>query len=205
MSSGAGVPPFTGARSAARDTVLGYKPSTGPPAGTAASCAVRRRRRRRNTTGSSSTASAPSRLAVRPMPAHTHRLLTRLPARSCPQPSHRRGNLRPHQLRRCHPQPGRLHPHSDERVLGEGTPPARGLLPSLQDAVAVRASPFNWYIQPSPAQLLRVCVAVAFRRAVLRLAYWLLRGKDLDTGRVIPTGAPRSSRSSRPLRNGCST
>jgi hypothetical protein len=67
------------------------------------------------------------------------------------------------------------------------------------------ASPFNWYIQPSPAQLLRVCVAVAFRRAVLRLAYSLLRGKDLDTGRVIPTGAPRSSRSSRPLRNGCST
>lgn len=48
------------------------------------------------------------------------------------------------------------------------------------------ASPFNWYIQPSPAQLLRVCVAVAFRRAVLRLAYSLLRGKDLDTGRVDP-------------------
>lgn len=48
------------------------------------------------------------------------------------------------------------------------------------------ASPFNWYIQPSPAQLLRVCVAVAFRRAVLHLAYSLLRGKDLDTGRVDP-------------------
>lgn len=47
-------------------------------------------------------------------------------------------------------------------------------------------SPFNWYIQPSPAQLLRVSVAVAFRRAVLRLAYSLLRGRDLDTGRVDP-------------------
>lgn len=48
------------------------------------------------------------------------------------------------------------------------------------------ASPFNWYIQPSPAQLLRVSVAVAFRRAVLRLAYSLLRGKDLDTGQIDP-------------------
>lgn len=48
------------------------------------------------------------------------------------------------------------------------------------------ASPFNWYIQPSPAQLLRVSVALAFRRAVLRLAYSLLRGKDLETGRVDP-------------------
>ena len=48
------------------------------------------------------------------------------------------------------------------------------------------ASPFNWYIQPSPAQLLRVSVAVAFRRAVLRLAYSLLRGKDLETGLIDP-------------------
>jgi hypothetical protein len=48
------------------------------------------------------------------------------------------------------------------------------------------ASPFNWYIQPSPAQLLRASVAVVFRRAVLRLAYSLLRGKDLETGRVDP-------------------
>jgi hypothetical protein len=56
-----------------------------------------------------------------------------------------------------------------------------GKTPSLSGA-----SPFNWYIQPSPAQLLRASVAVAFRRAVLRLAYALLRGKDLDTGRVDP-------------------
>jgi hypothetical protein len=44
------------------------------------------------------------------------------------------------------------------------------------------ASPFNWYIQPQPDQLLRVAVAVAFRRAVLKHAYSILRGKDLETG-----------------------
>ena len=48
------------------------------------------------------------------------------------------------------------------------------------------ASPFNWYIQPSPAQMLRVSVAVAFRRAVLKQVYTLLRGKDVDTGRPDP-------------------
>lgn len=49
---------------------------------------------------------------------------------------------------------------------------------------AGKASPFNWYIAPQPDQLLRVTVAVAFRRAVLRIAYSVLRGKDLDTGEV---------------------
>ena len=44
------------------------------------------------------------------------------------------------------------------------------------------ASPFNHHIQPQPDQLLRVAVAVAFRRAVLRHAYSVLRGKDLETG-----------------------
>ena len=48
------------------------------------------------------------------------------------------------------------------------------------------ASPFNWYIQPQPDQLLRVVVALAFRRAVLNHAYSLLRGKDLETGEVTP-------------------
>lgn len=43
-------------------------------------------------------------------------------------------------------------------------------------------SPFNWYIAPSPDQLLRVTIALAFRRAVLRHAYSILRGKDLETG-----------------------
>jgi hypothetical protein len=44
------------------------------------------------------------------------------------------------------------------------------------------ASAFNWYIQPQPDQLLRVAVAVAFRRAVLKHVYSILRGKDLETG-----------------------
>jgi hypothetical protein len=46
------------------------------------------------------------------------------------------------------------------------------------------ASPFNWFISPKPAQMLRVTVALAFRRAVLRHVYSLLRGKDLHTGKT---------------------
>ena len=42
-------------------------------------------------------------------------------------------------------------------------------------------SPFNHYIEPSPDQLLRVSVGVAFKRARLRYVYSLLRGKDLET------------------------
>jgi hypothetical protein len=48
------------------------------------------------------------------------------------------------------------------------------------------ASPFNWYIQPTPPQILRVSVALAFRRAVLKHVYTLLRGKDIETGRPDP-------------------
>ena len=47
-------------------------------------------------------------------------------------------------------------------------------------------SPFNWFIQPQPPQLLRATVAVAFRRAVLKNMYTLLRGKDLETGKPSP-------------------
>jgi hypothetical protein len=47
-----------------------------------------------------------------------------------------------------------------------------------------QASPFNWYIEPSPAQMLRVSVGLAFRRAVLKHVYTLLRGKDVDTGKA---------------------
>jgi hypothetical protein len=43
-------------------------------------------------------------------------------------------------------------------------------------------SPFNWYIAPQPDQLLRVSIALAFRRAVLKHAYSVLRGKDLESG-----------------------
>jgi hypothetical protein len=42
----------------------------------------------------------------------------------------------------------------------------------------------GWYIQPQPPQLLRTTVALAFRRAVLKQTYTVLRGKELDTGKV---------------------
>jgi hypothetical protein len=48
------------------------------------------------------------------------------------------------------------------------------------------ASPFNWYLQPQPQQMLRATVAVAFRRAVLKHIYTLLRGRDLVTGQLSP-------------------
>lgn len=48
------------------------------------------------------------------------------------------------------------------------------------------ASPFNWFIEPSPDQLLRVGVGLGHRRAQLKYAYELLRGKDLETGEVTP-------------------
>ena len=43
------------------------------------------------------------------------------------------------------------------------------------------ASPFNHFILPSPDQLLRVSVSVAFKRATLKYVYSILRGKDLVT------------------------
>lgn len=43
------------------------------------------------------------------------------------------------------------------------------------------ASPFNYFIEPSPDQLLRVNVGVAFKRARLKYVYSILRGKDLET------------------------
>ena len=43
------------------------------------------------------------------------------------------------------------------------------------------ASPFNYFIEPDPDQMLRVGVGVAFKRARLRYVYSILRGKDLET------------------------
>lgn len=43
-------------------------------------------------------------------------------------------------------------------------------------------SPFNYLIQPDPDQLLRVSVAIGFKRGRLKSVYHVLRGKDLDTG-----------------------
>ncbi|MER7014281.1 DUF262 domain-containing protein [Saccharopolyspora sp. NPDC000359] len=52
------------------------------------------------------------------------------------------------------------------------------------DPTVTGPSPRNPYLDPSPDQLLRVGVAVAFRRARLQHVYSILRGKDLDTGKV---------------------
>ncbi|MEJ5203018.1 MAG: DUF262 domain-containing protein, partial [Anaerolineales bacterium] len=45
-----------------------------------------------------------------------------------------------------------------------------------------KSSPYNYYLLPGPDQLLRVSVALGFRRARLEYVYSLLRGKDLQTG-----------------------
>jgi len=45
-----------------------------------------------------------------------------------------------------------------------------------------KPSPYTPYLQPAPDQLLRVSVALGFRRARLEHVYSLLRGKDLQTG-----------------------
>jgi hypothetical protein len=44
-----------------------------------------------------------------------------------------------------------------------------------------RSSSFNHFIEPDPGDLLRVEVALGFRRARLQYAYSILRGKDLET------------------------
>lgn len=57
-----------------------------------------------------------------------------------------------------------------ERFCREARKPTKGT-----------ASPFNYFIEPDPDQLLRVSVGVAFKRARLRYVYSILRGKDLET------------------------
>ena len=44
--------------------------------------------------------------------------------------------------------------------------------------------PFNWFIEPQPDQLLRVAVGLGHRRARLKYAYELLRGRNLETNEV---------------------
>lgn len=57
-----------------------------------------------------------------------------------------------------------------ERFCRESRKPSKG-----------EASPFNHFIEPSPDQLLKVGVGVAFKRARLKYVYSILRGKDLET------------------------
>lgn len=43
------------------------------------------------------------------------------------------------------------------------------------------ATPFNYIFQPEPDQMLRVAVGIGFKRARMKYAYSILRGKDLET------------------------
>jgi uncharacterized protein with ParB-like and HNH nuclease domain len=65
------------------------------------------------------------------------------------------------------------------------------------DPAVTGHSPKNVFLDPSPDQLLRAAVGLAFRRGRLQTVYSLLRGKDLDTGRIserAPRGAVRDAR-----------
>jgi len=57
-----------------------------------------------------------------------------------------------------------------EQFCSEARKPSKG-----------EASPFNYFIEPDPNQLLRVAVGLAFKRARLKYIYSILRGKDLET------------------------
>jgi hypothetical protein len=58
-------------------------------------------------------------------------------------------------------------------------------LSRIPPAAAGKPSSFNYLIQPSPDQLLRVGIATGFHRARLRRVYQVLRGKDVDTGEFL--------------------
>lgn len=55
---------------------------------------------------------------------------------------------------------------------------------AASDPAITGTTPKNPFIEPSPDQMLRVAVALAFRRARLQHVYNILRGKDLDSGTV---------------------
>jgi hypothetical protein len=52
------------------------------------------------------------------------------------------------------------------------------MIPNASDG----PSPFNYFIQPDPDQLLRVSIACGFGRGRLKSVYQVLRGKDMETG-----------------------
>lgn len=52
------------------------------------------------------------------------------------------------------------------------------------DPTVTGSSPKNTFIDPSPDQLLRAAVGLAFRRGRLKTVYSILRGKDLETGQL---------------------
>ncbi len=50
-----------------------------------------------------------------------------------------------------------------------------------------QTNPYNYFIEPDPEQLLRVSIGFGFKRARLKYAYLILRGKDLDSGQYTAT------------------
>jgi hypothetical protein len=58
-------------------------------------------------------------------------------------------------------------------------------LSRIPPAAAGKPSSFNYLIQPSPDQLLRVGIATGFHRARLRRVYQVLRGKNVETGEFL--------------------
>ena len=78
-------------------------------------------------------------------------------------------------------EPGRFRPDPHVRLLGQGADPDRGLLPPSRPP-STGPPPLQPLLRPDADHLLRVSVALGFRRARLQYVYSLLRGKDLDTG-----------------------
>jgi hypothetical protein len=58
----------------------------------------------------------------------------------------------------------------------------RALEEFARDARQSGTAVYNHFMSPDPDQMLRVAVALAFRRARLQYVYSILRGKDLETG-----------------------
>ena len=50
--------------------------------------------------------------------------------------------------------------------------------------IPAKGTAYNQIIEVNPSYLIRTAVGIGFKRASLRYAYMLLRGKDLDTGKI---------------------
>ena len=65
----------------------------------------------------------------------------------------------------------------------EGRKALENFARSAVDLAASVPNARNDFLDPSPDQLLRVCIGIAFKRGKLSNVYTLLRGKDLETGK----------------------
>ena len=73
-----------------------------------------------------------------------------------------------------------------ETLLAVYDPNTHTAIQSFCESARVPAmgTAYNFIIDVDPSHLIRIAVAVAFRRARLRYAYMLLRGKNLETGEM---------------------